>query len=305
MTTVIPTPVPSPTPVPAPSPAPTRIGPRRGTRPAGRVTVLALLGLSAFYFLFPLWWLLVSATKPFGEQFSGSGLWFDGFGLFDNVARLSSQDDGIFWRWMLNSVLYCGIGALIGTAFSALAGYALAKYDFPGRGMLFSLVLAAVLVPKVLFTLPLYLMFSGVHLIDNPLAVLLPSVVSPFGVYLARVFAEQSVPDEVLEAGRLDGAGEFRIFRTIGVRMMLPALVTIFLFQFVEIWNNYLLPAMVLGDDRLQPVTVGLVAWNAGHVAVPPPLVVIGSLVSMAPLLIAFLALQRFWRAGMTAGAVK
>ena len=299
MTTVI------PAPAPARAPVPTRIRPRRETRPAGRVTVLALLGLSAFYFLFPLWWLLVSATKPFGEQFSGSGLWFDGFGLFDNIARLSAQDGGIFWRWMLNSVLYCGIGAVVGTVLSALTGYALAKYDFPGRGLLFSLVLAAVLVPKVLFTLPLYLMFSGVHLIDNPLAVLLPSVVSPFGVYLARVFAEQSVPDEVLEAGRLDGASEFRIFRTIAARMMLPALVTIFLFQFVEIWNNYLLPAMVLGDDRLQPVTVGLVGWNASHVAVPPPLVVIGSLVSIAPLLIAFLALQRFWRAGMTAGAVK
>ncbi|MET9675139.1 carbohydrate ABC transporter permease [Streptomyces sp. NPDC006482] len=301
MTTVIP----APAPASVPAPAPARIRPRRETRPAGRVTVLALLGLSAFYFLFPLWWLLVSATKPFGEQFSGSGLWFDGFGLFDNIARLSGQDGGIFWRWMLNSVLYCGIGALVGTVLSALTGYALAKYDFPGRGLLFSLVLAAVLVPKVLFTLPLYLMFSGVHLIDNPLAVLLPSVVSPFGVYLARVFAEQSVPDEVLEAGRLDGASEFRIFRTIAARMMLPALVTIFLFQFVEIWNNYLLPAMVLGDDRLQPVTVGLVGWNASHVAVPPPLVVIGSLVSIAPLLIAFLALQRFWRAGMTAGAVK
>ncbi|MFE9560925.1 carbohydrate ABC transporter permease [Streptomyces sp. NPDC006487] len=285
--------------------APARVKPRRETRPAARLTVLALLGLSAFYFLFPLWWLLVSATKPFGEQFSGNGLWFDGFGLLDNIARLSSHDGGIFWHWMLNSVLYCGIGALVGTLLSALAGYALAKYEFPGRGALFALVMAAVLLPKVLFTLPLYLMFSGVQLIDNPLAVLLPSAVSPFGVYLARVFAEQGVPDEVLEAGRLDGAGELRIFRTIGVRMMLPALVTIFLFQFVEIWNNYLLPAMVLGDDRLQPVTVGLVCWNASHVAVPPPLVVIGSLVSIAPLLIAFLALQRFWRAGMTAGAVK
>ncbi|MFD4259512.1 carbohydrate ABC transporter permease [Streptomyces sp. NPDC058534] len=278
---------------------------RRETNPASRGAVLAVLGLSAFYFLFPLWWLLVSATKPFGEQFSGSGLWFDGFGLFDNIARLSSQDGGIFWRWMLNSVLYCGVGALIGTLLSALTGYALAKYDFPGRGALFGLVLAAVLVPKVLFTLPLYLMFSDVHLIDNPLAVLLPSVVSPFGVYLSRVFAAQAVPDEVLEAGRLDGAGELRLFWRVGMRMMLPALVTIFLFQFVEIWNNYLLPAMVLGDDRLQPVTVGLVGWNASHVAVPPPLVVIGSLVSIVPLLIAFLALQRFWRAGMTAGAIK
>ncbi|WP_343235857.1 carbohydrate ABC transporter permease [Streptomyces sp. SID10815] len=283
---------------------PRRLRPRRETTPLSRTAVMLLLALSTLYFLLPLWWLLVAATKPFGAQFSGSGLWFDGFGLFDNLSRLSAQDGGIFWRWMLNSVLYCGVGALVGTALSALAGYTIAKYEFRGRGVLFGAVLAAVLVPKVLFTLPLYLMFSGVHLIDNPLAVLLPSVVSPFGVYLSRVFAAQ-VPDEVIEAGRLDGAGEFRIFRTLATRMMLPALVTIFLFQFVEIWNNYLLPAMVLGDDRLQPVTVGLVGWNASHVAVPPPLVVIGSLVSVAPLVIAFLALQRFWRAGMTAGAVK
>lgn len=284
---------------------PSVIRPRRDTSLPSRVVVTALLGLSAFYFLLPLWWLLVSATKPFGEQFSGTGLWFDGFGLFDNITRLGSQDGGIFWRWMLNSVLYCGVGALVGTVFSALAGYALAKYRFPGRGLLFGVVLAAVLIPKVLFTLPLYLMFSGVGLIDNPLAVLLPSVVSPFGVYLCRVFAAQSVPDEVLEACRIDGASEFRIFRSVSVRMMLPALVTILLFQFVEIWNNYLLPAMVLGDDRLQPVTVGLVGWNASHVAVPPALVVVGSLVSIVPLLLAFLSLQRFWRAGMTAGALK
>jgi multiple sugar transport system permease protein len=283
----------------------TLLSPRRDTTPLSRTIVTVLLAVSTVYFLFPLWWLLVSATKPFGEQFSGNGLWFDGFGLFDNLARLTAQNDGIFWQWMLNSLIYCGLGAAIGTLLSAMGGYALAKYDFPGRGALFGLILAAVLVPKILFTLPLYLMFSGVHLIDNPLAVLLPSVVSPFGVYLARVFAAQSVPDEVIEAGRLDGAGEFRIFRAISTRMMLPALVTIFLFQFVEIWNNYLLPAMVLGDDHLQPVTVGLVGWNASHVAVPPPLVVIGSLVSIVPLVVAFLALQRFWRAGMTAGAVK
>lgn len=279
--------------------------PRRDTAPASRTVVMLLLAVSTVYFLFPLWWLLVSATKPFGEQFSGGGLWFDGFGVLDNLARLTAQGDGIFWRWMLNSILYCGVGALVGTLLSSMAGYALAKYHFRGRGALFGLVLAAVLVPKILFTLPIYLMFSGIHLIDNPLAVLLPSIVSPFGVYLSRVFAAQSVPDEVIEAGRIDGAGEFRIFRSLSMRMMLPALVTIFLFQFVDIWNNYLLPAMVLSDNRLQPVTVGLVGWNASHVAVPPPLVVIGSLVSVVPLLIAFFALQRFWRAGLTAGAVK
>ncbi|TGB14648.1 carbohydrate ABC transporter permease [Streptomyces sp. MZ04] len=279
---------------------------RRETTAAGRGVVLTLLLISTAYFLFPLWWLLVSVTKPFGRQFSGSGLWFDGFGLFDNLSRLTAQSDGIFWRWMLNSVLYCGIGALGATLLSAMAGYLLATYEFRGKGALFGAVLAAVLVPKILFTLPLYLMFSEIGLINNPLAVLLPSIVSPFGVYLARVFAAQAVPGEVIEAGRLDGAGEFRIFRTIALPMMLPALVTIFLFQFVEIWNNYLLPAMVLGDDRLQPVTVGLVGWNASHgVAVPASLVVVGSLVSVVPLIVAFVALQRFWRAGMTAGAVK
>ncbi|AEN14281.1 MULTISPECIES: carbohydrate ABC transporter permease [unclassified Streptomyces] len=283
-----------------------RPGAGRETTMASRAVTLSLLLVSTVYFLFPLWWLLVSVTKPFGRQFSGNGLWFDGFGLFENISRLTEQNDGIFWRWMLNSVLYCGIGALAGTLLSAMAGYLLAKYRFRGRNALFGTVLAAVLIPKILFTLPLYLMFSGIGLIDNPLAVLLPSIVSPFGVYLARIFAAQSVPDEVIEAGRLDGASEFRIFRTVALPMMLPALVTIFLFQFVDIWNNYLLPAMVLSDDRLQPVTVGLVGWNASHgVAVPAPLVVIGSLVSVVPLIVAFVALQRFWRAGMTAGAVK
>ncbi|MYX74484.1 carbohydrate ABC transporter permease [Streptomyces sp. SID3915] len=283
-----------------------RPGAGRETTMASRAVTLSLLLVSTVYFLFPLWWLLVSVTKPFGRQFSGNGLWFDGFGLFENISRLTEQNDGIFWRWMLNSVLYCGIGALAGTLLSAMAGCLLAKYRFRGRNALFGTVLAAVLIPKILFTLPLYLMFSGIGLIDNPLAVLLPSIVSPFGVYLARIFAAQSVPDEVIEAGRLDGASEFRIFRTVALPMMLPALVTIFLFQFVDIWNNYLLPAMVLSDDRLQPVTVGLVGWNASHgVAVPAPLVVIGSLVSVVPLIVAFVALQRFWRAGMTAGAVK
>ncbi|MFH0518542.1 carbohydrate ABC transporter permease [Streptomyces sp. M41] len=261
--------------------------------------------MSTAYFLLPLWWLVVSATKPFGEQFSGSGLWFDGFELFHNITRLTEQQGGIFWRWMFNSLMYCGVGAALGTLLSAVTGYALAKYRFPGRNAIFGAVLAAVLVPKILFTLPLYLMFSGIGLINNPLAVLLPSMVSPFGVYIARVFAEQSIPDEIIEAGRMDGAGEVRILRSISLPTMLPVLVTIFLFQFVEIWSNYLLPAMVLSDDWLQPVAVGLVGWNASHIAVPPALVVTGSLVSVVPLVVAFIALQRFWRAGMTTGAVK
>lgn len=282
--------------------------PRRSNREvnlASRLGVFALLGISAFYFLMPIWWLVVASTKPAGHQFSEPGLWFDGFGLFDNIALVFAESDGIFGRWMLNSVFYAGVSAVVGTLLSAMAGYALAKYEFRGRGVVFGVILAAVLIPKVMFTLPLFLLFDQVGLLNNPLAVLLPSVVSPFGVYLARVFAAQSVPDELIEAGRIDGAGEFRIFFSIGVRIMSPALVTIFLFQFVEVWNNFLLPLMVLNDSSLQPVTVGLVGWAGSNGQVPAGTVVVAALLSVVPLIIAFLGLQRFWRAGLTAGAVK
>lgn len=282
--------------------------PQRSAREASlasRLGVFALLGLSALYFIVPIWWLVVAATKPAGHQFSEPGLWFDGFGLFDNIALVFAENDGIFGRWMLNSVFYAGVSALVGTLLSALAGYALAKYEFRGRGVVFGVILAAVLIPKVMFTLPLFLLFNQVGLLNTPLAVLLPSVVSPFGVYLARVFAAQSVPDELIEAGRIDGAGEFRIFFSIGLRIMSPALVTIFLFQFVEVWNNFLLPLMVLNDTSLQPVTVGLVGWAGSNGQVPAGTVVVAALLSVVPLIIAFLGLQRFWRAGLTAGAVK
>ena len=278
---------------------------QRDTTAASRTGVMAVLLLAAFYFLMPIWWLIVAATKPAGHQFSGSGLWFDGFGLFDNIALVFDVNNGIFGTWMLNSIFYSGTAALIGTVVSAMAGYAIAKYAFRGRGVVFGVILAAVLIPKVMFTLPLFLMFNQVGLLNTPLAMLLPSIVSPFGVYLASVFAAQSVPDELIEAGRLDGAGEFRIFRSVSMRIMTPALVTIFLFQFVEVWNNYLLPAMVLNDTSLQPVVVGLVGWSASNGNVPAGTVVVGAFLSIIPLVIAFLSLQRFWRAGLTAGAIK
>lgn len=270
-----------------------------------RIGVTIPLVVSAIYFLFPLWWLIVAVTKRAGFQFAGSGLWFHGFSLLDNIRRVDAENDGIFWRWMLNSVLYAGAAALVGTLLSALAGYALAKYDFPGRNLAFGTVLAAVLVPKVMLTLPLFLMFGKIGLLNNPLAVIIPSVVSPFGVYLARVFAAQSVPDEVLEAARLDGAGEVRSFFRVAAPMMVPSLVTILLFQFVEVWNNYLLPAMLLNDSRLQTVAVGLVSWSDSNGQVPAGTVVVAAFLSIVPLLVAFLCLQRYWRAGLTAGAVK
>jgi multiple sugar transport system permease protein len=287
----------------APSP---RVGRRTGAPLGSRTAVLAIMLLFAVYTLVPVWWLLVAATKNKGYLFTTNGLWFSHFDLWTNIQDVFREQDGIYARWVLNSVIYSVGGAAVSTVLSAMAGYALAKFIFRGRELIFSVVLGAVLIPDIMFALPLYLMFSEVHLVNTYWAVFLPSIVSPFGVYLARVYAASSVPDELLEAGRSDGASEARIFWQIALRIMSPALVTIFLFQFVIIWNNYLLPLLMLNSDTLQPVTVGLANWrdqvNGG---VPYSVTITGAFISVLPLIIAFLSLQRFWRAGLAAGSIK
>ena len=149
-------------------------------------------------------------------------------------------------------------------------------------------------------------MASSAHLVNTYWAVLLPSLVSPFGVYLSRVYIEASVPDELLEAGRIDGSSEARIFWQVVLPILAPGLVTVFLYQFVAIWSNYLLPVLMLNNDRLQPVTVGLANWreqvNGG---IPYSVTITGSFLSVVPLIVAFLILQRYWRTGLAAGSVK
>ncbi|MEU8514619.1 carbohydrate ABC transporter permease [Kitasatospora sp. NPDC048722] len=280
-----------------------------GRQSVSRWLVSGVLILASGYFLAPVWWLLVASTKTSNGLFSGNGFWFGDFALRDNLEQVFTRQGGIYWEWLGNSALYAVGGAGVSTLISAMAGYALAKYRFRGRELTFNGVLAAVLVPQPLLAVPLYLLFSRLHLVNSYWAVLLPSMVSPFGVYLARVYAAASVPDELIEAGRIDGAGELRIFATIALRVMSPALVTVFLFQFVAIWTNYLLPVLMLADDHLQPVTVGVVGWQSQRAIGPgaPQLnvVVTAAMVSAIPLVVLFLSLQRFWRAGLTAGSTK
>jgi multiple sugar transport system permease protein len=208
---------------------------------------------------------------------------------------------------MLNTALYAGGGALLSTAVSALTGYALAKYRFRGDALLFGLLLAGVLVPPVVLALPQYLLLAKFSLTNTYWSVLLPSVLSPYGIYLARIYANAAVPDEVIESARVDGCSEGRIFARIAVPMMVPGLVTIFLFQFVAVWNNFLLPFIMLSDENKFPLTVGLYTLlNRGSTAPALySLVVTGSLLSIVPLMIAFLALQRYWRTDLASGAVK
>jgi multiple sugar transport system permease protein len=273
-------------------------------RPSPVATLMLLVG--ALYCLIPVIWVLMAASKNTNELFS-TFTYAPSTHLFSNIADLSAYRNGLFWRWMMNTALYAGVGAALSTMVSAMAGYAMAKYRFRGRAALFNILLAGVLVPSVILAVPQYLLFAKLDLTNTYWSVLLPSIISPYGIYLARIYVSAAVPDEVIEAARTDGAQEGRLFRSIVVPMMLPGLVTIFLFQFVAIWNNFMLPYVMLGDDRLFPVTVGLSSLLHQGASGPAmyAYVITGALLSILPLLALFLLLQRFWQVDLAAGAVK
>ncbi|MFJ3143876.1 carbohydrate ABC transporter permease [Streptomyces halstedii] len=266
----------------------------------------AVLLCGALYCLLPVAWVLVASTKSGGELFS-TFTFLPGSGFADNVADLSAYRDGVYWRWMANSAFYAGVGALLSTAVSALSGYALAVYRFRGKETVFNILLAGVLMPPVILAVPQYLLLAKADLTDSYLSVLLPAILSPYGVYLARIYASAAVPADVIEAGRMDGGGEWRIFRTLALPMMLPGLVTVFLFQFVAVWNNFLLPYIMLGDDEKFPVTLGLYTLLQQGATTPAlyTLVITGALLAIIPLIALFLVIQRFWSLDLLSGAVK
>jgi multiple sugar transport system permease protein len=192
-----------------------------------------------------------------------------------------------------------------------LAGYGFAKFAFRGRNLSFSLLLGSVMVPLTALVIPTFILFANLHLTDTIWAVILPSLLNPFGVYLMRVYAGDAVSDELLDAARVDGAGEVRTFFQVALPLMRPAVVTVLLLSMVATWNNFFLPLAMLSDNGLFPVTVGLGLWQSlasannggGHSLWS--LIVIGSLVSIIPLVIAFLSLQKYWQGGLSIGSLK
>lgn len=270
------------------------------------LTPTSLLLLGAFYCLLPVGWVLVAATKSRAELFTTTAL-APGSGLLGNLSDLFAYREGIFWVWMLNTALYAGLGAALSTLVSVVSGYALAKFEFPGRGTIFTILIGGILVPTVVLAIPQYLMLSKVGLANTYWSVLLPSILSPYGIYLARIYAGAAVPEALLEAGRIDGAGESRLLRVVALPLMGPGMVTIFLFQFVAIWNNFLLPFIMLADDGRFPLTVGLYTLLVTGANQPAlyNLVITGAMLSIIPLIALFLTLQRYWRTDLADGAVK
>ncbi|MET4060177.1 multiple sugar transport system permease protein [Arthrobacter sp. UYP6] len=280
-----------------------------GERPSRAARILAWIVMAAttLYFLVPVYWLVVASTKSTSDLFSTPGFLFSKMNFFQNLSDLSSYNDGIFWRWMGNSLIYSGVGSVLMTFICLISGYALAMYRFRGRSVVLAAVLGSMLIPQTVLAQPTYLFLVNIGLNNTIWGVLVPSLAYPFGVLLAFVYAQSAVPQELLEAARLDGASEWRAFFSIALKLLSPGGVTIMLFAFIGSWNNFMLPLLVISDARLMPVTVGLSGWSQAAITIPglQTLVVIGALVSIIPIVVVFVSLQRFWRSGLAAGGVR
>ncbi|HWJ83815.1 MAG TPA: carbohydrate ABC transporter permease [Cellulomonas sp.] len=273
-------------------------------------TLTLVTAVVLVYALLPLAWLVINATKTQSDLLGSFGLWFgDSFNLWDNIVATVQYDDGIFLRWLGNTILYVVLGAGGATLLAVLGGYALAKFSFPGKRWVFAVVIGAVAVPGTALAVPTFLMFSKMGLTNTPWAVIIPSLISPFGLYLMWTFAAEAIPTELLEAARVDGASELRTFAQICLPLLAPGIVTVLLFTMVATWNNYFLPLIMLKDPAWYPLTLGLNAWNAQAATAGGEaifnLVITGSVLTILPLIVAFLFLQRYWQSGLAAGSVK
>ena len=284
------------------------VEPRPRTRRRANTGPTVVLLIGALYCVLPALWILVAATKSNAELFSTAPYLPSFHGAFwSNISGVIRYNHGIFLRWALNSVIYAVGGGIASTAIAGAAGYALGKYDFYGSRVIFRVIVAAVLLPQILLAVPQYLLLAKFGLTNTYASVILPQLVSPFAIYLSKIYAEASVPDEIMEAARIDGSSELRIFWSVGSRLILPALATVLLLQFIGIWNNFLLPFVMLSNNSLYPLTLGLygMIMPTGGQPNEYSLVVAGVFLSIVPLAALFLSLQRFWRIDLISGGLK
>jgi multiple sugar transport system permease protein len=287
---------------------------RATRRPTRYISLQVVLGVLMVYFLVPFWWVVVNSSKTSAGLFGGgSALWFaEDIDYLGNLQQLFTYGGGIYLQWLFNSALYAIVGGVGATVLAVLAGYGFAKYQFGGRRLGFAVLLGSVMVPSTALVIPTFVLFAQAGMTNTIWAVILPTLLNPFGVYLMCVYARDAVPDELLDAARVDGAGEFRVFLQVALPMLRPAIVTVLLLSVVASWNNYFLPLAMLSDNRLFPVTVGIGLWQATASTYGAAggeslwsIVILGSLVSVVPLIIAFLTLQKYWQGGLSIGSLK
>jgi len=289
---------------------------RRQVSPLALLRLLTMFGF-AFFCLVPLIWLLLAPSKDDDQLTNGAPL---SFGTFGRIAlswkHLADYNDGVIFTWMLNSVYYTAIPLIITVAVALLAAYALATMRFPGRKAILTLTLLAMVIPATAVVLPLFLEINAFHLTNTAASVILPASFFPFGVYLAFIYFATSLPKELLEAARIDGCSEFRVFLKIALPLARPLIALLTFFSFVANWSNYFLPYVMLSEESKYNLPVGLGSLIAGTPALNPsaggsvlsityPEAALAGLIVVIPVAIIFMLFQRFLVRGILSGSSK
>jgi len=271
-----------------------------GTSPGYKVVTLIILFVLAILFLFPLYWIITGSFKDAITINARTPQWFPLKPTLQNYVKLFKQPA---FKWLFNTV-FMAVGSMILTCLSAsLAGYALAKKRFYGRGVLFTLIVCAMALPKQVIVIPLLQEMNFLHLANNLWAVILPTVGWPFGVFLMKQFSE-TTPTEILEAARVDGSGELRTFFSIVFPMIKPGVGALAIFTFVNSWNDYFLQLIMLTKREVWTISLGI-ARLQGEMSSDFGLIMAGATLAAIPIVTVFIVFQKYFTQGIAMGAVK
>jgi multiple sugar transport system permease protein len=270
-------------------------------QPVATVVVNGLLIGLALVSLFPLLWMLSASFMAPGEASTLPPPLLPGSPTLANYRELFVR--GGMMRYLMNSLLLATTVTLVSLLFNAMAGYAFAKLQFAGQQRLFRALIGALVIPGQVAMMPLFLLLKQMGLVNTYGGVITPAMAGIFGIFLVRQYA-LSIPDELLEAARIDGAGEFRIFASIIVPLLTPILASLAIFTFLGSWNDFMWPLIVLTDAKLQTLPVALASLSREH-AQDGEMMMAGSVVTVLPVLVLFLALQKYYIRGLLVGSVK
>ncbi|OUN39244.1 sugar ABC transporter permease [Faecalibacterium sp. An77] len=265
-----------------------------------KIFVIIVLALLAVFFIFPLYWILTGSLKDAITINAQKPQWFPLNPTLDNYVRLFKQPA---IQWLLNTIIIAVAAMALTCITAALAGYALAKKRFFGQTVLFSLLVCAMALPKQVIVIPLLQEMSALGLNNNLLAVILPTVGWPFGIFLMKQFSE-TIPTEMLEAARIDGASEVRTFVSIVFPMVKPGVGALAIFTFVNTWNDYFLQLIMLQRREVLTISTGI-ARLQGEVSSDFGLIMAGAALAAVPIVAVFLMFQKYFTQGITMGAVK
>lgn len=270
-------------------------------RAAYWVLLYTLLLVGGALTLLPLFWMLAASFMPAGEASAWPLRWLPSRPTLVHYQALFTRLD--LARYAFNSALLALAVTLISLFLNSMAGYAFAKFRFAGRDRLFQLLMAALVIPAQVIMLPLFLMLKELGLINTYAGVIIPGMASIFGIFLIRQYA-LAIPDSLLDAARIDGAGEFRIYWSLILPLCQPILVTLAIFTFMGTWNDFMWPLIILTDDSMYTLPVALANLVGEHVQ-DTELMMAGAVLTVLPVLVVFLALQRYYIEGLILGSVK